>query len=225
MSNNEEKDKILIVEDEEDTKFILNTLLKRAGYEVRTAVNGLQALEILKEFKPHVILADWTMPEMDGVELCNILKGKEEFKSVYYIILTARATLRDKVEGLDTGADDFLVKPTDNQELLARIRTGIRITKLQEELKTAEHNKALIEMAFTAGHQINNPLSSLVLSIENIKSELSESELKKIAEEIEIMEEAIRRIKKTVDTLAQLKNPKLTDYTSGTQMLDLDSDL
>jgi len=97
---------------------------------------------------------------------------KEEYKTIYYIILTARATLRDLVEGLETGADDFLVKPTENQELLARIRAGIRITKLQEELKLAEHNKALVEMAFTTGHNINNPLASLILSIENLKNEV-----------------------------------------------------
>ncbi len=220
----ENKDKILIVEDEQDTKYILETLLKRSGYEIRTANNGVEALETLKEFKPHVILADWTMPLMDGVELCDRLRKKEEYKSIYYIILTARGTLRDKIEGLDTGADDFLVKPTDNQELLARIRTGIRITKLQEELKEAEHNKALVEMAFTAGHQINNPLASLSLSVENIKQELDEKELAKIQDDIEIIEEAIKRIKNAADALKNLQNPKLTDYASGKQMLDLGAD-
>ena len=220
----EKKDKILVVEDEQDTKYILETLLKRSGYEIRTANNGLEALEVLQNFKPHVILADWTMPLMDGVELCDRLRKEEEYKSIYYIILTARGTLRDKIEGLDTGADDFLVKPTDNQELLARIRTGIRITKLQEELKKAEHNKALVEMAFTAGHQINNPLASLSLSVENIKQELDEKEFSKIQDDIEIIEEAIKRIKNAADSLKNLQNPKLTDYASGKQMLDLDTE-
>ncbi len=220
----EKKDKILVVEDEQDTKYILETLLKRSGYEIRTANNGLEALEVLQNFKPHVILADWTMPLMDGVELCDRLRKEEEYKSIYYIILTARGTLRDKIEGLDTGADDFLVKPTDNQELLARIRTGIRITKLQEELREAEHNKALVEMAFTAGHQINNPLASLSLSVENIKQELNEKEFSKIQDDIEIIEEAIKRIKNAADSLKNLQNPKLTDYASGKQMLDLDTE-
>ena len=220
----EKKDKILVVEDEQDTKYILETLLKRSGYEIRTANNGLEALEVLQNFKPHVILADWTMPLMDGVELCDRLRKEEEYKSIYYIILTARGTLRDKIEGLDTGADDFLVKPTDNQELLARIRTGIRITKLQEELREAEHNKALVEMAFTAGHQINNPLASLSLSVENIKQELDEKEFTKIQDDIEIIEEAIKRIKNAADALKNLQNPKLTDYASGKQMLDLGAD-
>jgi DNA-binding response OmpR family regulator len=219
--SNDIKDKILLVEDEEDTKMVLTRLLRKSGYEVETAKNGYEALEVLKRFKPHIILADWTMPEMDGVELLNILRNKEEYKSIYYIILTARATLRDKIEGLDTGADDFLVKPTDNQELLARIRAGIRITKLQQELKEAEHNKALVEMAFTTGHQINNPLASLTLSLENLKSELTPEEIEKIRDEIAIMEESVKRIKKAVDSLIHLKDPELTNYTDGTHMLKL----
>ena len=82
----EEKDRILVVEDEEDTRFILNRLLSKNNYEVQTAENGEAALEILKEFKPKVVLADWTMPVMDGLQLCDILKSKEESKLIYYIV-------------------------------------------------------------------------------------------------------------------------------------------
>ncbi len=223
VDKKEEKDKILVVEDQRDTSLILTALLKKHNYTVKTAKNGVEALEILKKFHPHVILADWTMPEMDGVELCNILKSKEEYKSIYYIILTGRATLRDIIEGLDTGADDFLTKPTENQELLARIRTGIRITKLQEELKKAEHDKALVQLAFSTGHQINNPLASLLLSLENIKEELDEESFKKIKDDFEIVEKAAERIRESVNAFINLKNPKLTNYTSDTQMLDIEN--
>lgn len=168
------KDKILIVEDEADTRFILERLLTKNEYEVKTAENGLIALDVLENFKPKVIIADWTMPQMDGLKLCNILKGKEEYKLIYFIVLTARASLKDRVTGLDVGADDFLVKPVENQELLARIRSGVRIHNLQNELKNIEHNKALIEMACTIGHKINNPLSSLMMSVKNLQSELNE---------------------------------------------------
>ena len=134
-----EKNKILVVEDERDTRFILDKLLTKNNYDVVTSVNGEEALKILKEFNPQVILADWTMPVMDGIELCKIIKEEEKYKSIYFIILTARASLKDRVTGLDFGADDFLVKPVENQELLARIRSGIRIHNLQNELKNIEH--------------------------------------------------------------------------------------
>ena len=73
---------------------------------------------------PEVIIADWTMPVMDGLELCDIVKKDERYKIIYFIILTARASIKDRVTGLDVGADDFLVKPVQNQELLARIRSS-----------------------------------------------------------------------------------------------------
>ena len=110
------KDRVLIVEDEKDTRFILNKLLTKNDYEVESTSNGKEALELIKKFMPKVILADWTMPVMDGIELCNRLKSNENTKLIYYIILTARSSLNDKIRGLDIGADDFLSKPIENQD-------------------------------------------------------------------------------------------------------------
>ncbi len=216
------KDKILVVEDEKDTRFILEKLLTRNNYEVVTAVNGEDALEVLKTFSPKVILADWTMPVLDGLALCNILKGDEKYKSIYFIILTARSSLKDRIMGLDIGADDFLVKPVENQELLARIRSGIRIYNLQNELKDAEHNKAVIEMACTIGHKINNPLSSLVLSLKTIENELSEEEKSKLSDELKTINESVERINKFVQQLIYLQNPQLIDYIDENRMIKTD---
>lgn len=215
-------DKILIVEDEEDTRFILNRLLTKNGYEVKTAENGSKALEVLASYKPKVILADWTMPVMDGLQLCNLVKRKEDFKTVYFIVLTARASLKDRVAGLDVGADDFLVKPIENQELLARIRSGIRIYNLQNELKGIEHNKALVEMACTIGHRINNPLSSLKMSVDTLHSELSDNQKKKFEDDFEIITESIKRIEKFVSTLQRLENPELSEYAINQKMLKIE---
>lgn len=216
------KDRVLIVEDEKDTRFILEKLLTRSNYEVATAVNGEEALETLKTFSPKVILADWTMPVLDGIALCNILKGDEKYKTIYYIILTARSSLKDRIMGLDIGADDFLVKPIENQELLARIRSGVRIYNLQNELRNIEHSRAVVEMACTIGHKINNPLSSLVLSIKSIENELSREDLQKLSEDIKIMKESTDRIHKFVQELVHLQNPQLVDYVDENRMLKMD---
>lgn len=213
------KDKILIVEDEKDTRFILEKLLSRNNYEVVTAVNGEEALEVLKTFTPKVIVADWTMPVMDGLSLCNILKADPKHKLTYFIILTARSSLRDRIMGLDVGADDFLVKPVENQELLARIRSGIRIYNLQNELKNIEHSKAVLEMATTIGHKINNPLSSLLLSLKNIENEISPSEKEKLSDDFSTINESIERIRKFVDELINLKTAETEDYTSDQKMI------
>ncbi len=214
------KEKVLIVEDEKDTRYILERLLSKNNFEVLSSINGEDALEKLKEFEASVILADWTMPIMDGIELCKIIKSDEKKKLIYFIMLTARASLKDRITGLDVGADDFLVKPIDNQELLARIRSGVRIYSLQNELKTIEHDRAIIEMACTIGHKINNPLSSLSVTLTDLRSQLlKKTEFK---EDFEIIFESIERIKKLVNNLIEIESPEIIDYTQDNKMLKID---
>jgi DNA-binding response OmpR family regulator len=215
------KNKVLIVEDDRDTSFLLNKLLTKHGYEVLSSKNGEEAIVILKTVTPQVIVADWTMPIMDGLQLCKLLKKDDKYKSIYFIMLTARATLADRVLGFDIGADDFIVKPIENQELLARIKSGIRIHDLQTELKSIEHQKAILEMACTIGHQINNPLSSLIISLQNVKLELSSDEHN---DDIDIIEKSIERIKNLVNDLIHLQNPELIDYTPDKKMIRLKSE-
>jgi len=219
--NDLNKERILIVEDEEDTCYILERLLSKNGYEVASASNGEEALKIIDEYNPKVIVADWTMPVMDGIELCNILKNEEKHKLIYYIILTARVAISDKVKGLDVGADDFLVKPVENEELLARIRSGVRIHNLQHELKLIEHSKAIVEMACTIGHKINNPLSGLVFSVQNLESELKDKNVEGVEEDLEIIHQSVERIKNLTQELVKLDRPELINYADDKKMLKL----
>jgi sigma-B regulation protein RsbU (phosphoserine phosphatase) len=214
-------DKILIVEDEKDTRFILEKLLTKNGYEVVITHNGSEALDVLKTFSPKVIVADWTMPILDGLQLCKILKSNDDTKVIYYIILTARTSLKDRVTGLDVGADDFLIKPIENQELLARIRSGTRIFNLQNELKSIEHSKAIVEMACTIGHQFNNPLSSLMMTINNIEEEIKSKDFNELDDDFKIVSQSIVRIKSLVDDLVHLQNPTTIDYTAENKMIKL----
>lgn len=218
-----EKDKVLIVEDDPDTRFILRRSLEKSKYEVEATENGKTALKALESFSPKVIIADWTMPEMDGLELCQILKDEPRYKLIYFIILTARSSLKDRVTGLDFGADDFLIKPVETQELLARIRSGVRIHNLQSELKQVEHKKAIIEMACTIGHQINNPLSSLLLSLENLIQEATIDKAKNTQEDIMIIRESVERIKNLVQKLMNIQNPEIVKYAGEKQMLKIDN--
>lgn len=217
-----EKDKILVVEDERDTRFILEKLLNKNNFEVMTANNGQEALKMLETYTPKVILADWTMPIMDGLELCNQIKSSEKNKIIYYIILTARTSLRDRVTGLDLGADDFLMKPIENQELVARIKSGIRIFNLQKELKAIEHSKAVVELACTIGHKINNPLSSLKISMNNLKEIALQNPSEHTKEDFQIMQQSIERIQTFVQQLTHLENPEIINYSDDSKMIKLD---
>ncbi len=215
------KKNILIVEDDRDAAYALNKNLEKNNYQVKVVYNGDEALNVIDEFQPRVIIADWTMPIMDGLTLLDTLRADDRYKDIYFIMLTARGTVRDQIEGITYGADNFLVKPADPNVILAYVKAGMRITELQEELKEAEHAKALIEMAFTTGHQINNPLAGILMSLESIKAELDEKEISKISEELDIIEKSVARVQEAVKKLTYLKNPSLISYTSDTKMLNL----
>jgi two-component system response regulator MprA len=115
--------RVLIVEDDADIADVLRRSLRNEGYEVRTSADGVEALDIASGFIPDLVVLDLGLPVMDGVEVCRRLRSDGD---VPILMLTARAETEDRVTGLDSGADDYLVKPFERQELLARIRALLR---------------------------------------------------------------------------------------------------
>lgn len=115
--------RVLIVEDDEAIVDVLRRTLRAEGYEVRAALDGPEALEDLDEFAPDLVVLDLGLPGMDGMEVMGRIREDSE---VPVLMLTARADPEDRVAGLDTGADDYLIKPFDRAELLARIRALLR---------------------------------------------------------------------------------------------------
>jgi two-component system response regulator MprA len=115
--------RVLVVEDDAEIADVLRRFLRQEGHEVRTAVDGEEALPAASEFVPDLVILDLGLPGLDGVEVCRQLRASGD---VSILILTARTELDDRVEGLDSGADDYLMKPFERQELLARIRALLR---------------------------------------------------------------------------------------------------
>ncbi|PCH92426.1 MAG: phosphate regulon transcriptional regulatory protein PhoB [Rhodobacteraceae bacterium] len=118
--------KILIVEDEPSQLELLSYNLSVEGYEVLKAETGEEGLLILQEQEVDLVLLDWMLPEISGLEVCRQIKRGKTTKATPVIMLTARGEEEDKVRGLDTGADDYIVKPYSIKELLARVRAGLR---------------------------------------------------------------------------------------------------
>ncbi|WP_136608015.1 response regulator transcription factor [Paenibacillus dokdonensis] len=114
---------ILLVEDEHNVSQFIQLELQHEGYEVTVAVNGEQALEYFQKKDWNLILLDWMLPKLDGLEVCRRIRKTSD---VPIILLTARDYLGDKIAGLDTGADDYITKPFEIEELLARVRTNLR---------------------------------------------------------------------------------------------------
>jgi DNA-binding response OmpR family regulator len=127
--------KILIAEDDAVSRRLLELFLTRWGYDVIEVKDGLKALEILnRENPPAVAILDWMMPGMDGIEVCRRVRESQKMSPTHIILLTARNGKADIVQGLAAGADDYVSKPFDRDELHARIQVGIRMVELRRKL-------------------------------------------------------------------------------------------
>ena len=134
---------ILVVDDDPDIREVLKDRLESFGYRVLVASSGKECLEVLDKQSPELVLLDIGMPGMNGIEVVRRLKQDEKYKGIPVILLTAKGSQEDKVEGLDAGADDYVVKPFDSFELLARVRSMMRIKQMHDALE--EWNRTLEE--------------------------------------------------------------------------------
>jgi sigma-B regulation protein RsbU (phosphoserine phosphatase) len=132
--------RVLIAEDDMISRRVLQATLERWGYEVTVTCDGQSALQALSsENSPRLAILDWMMPKLDGIEVCRCIRGMPGSSPRYLILLTAKGSKQDIVTGLDGGADDYLTKPFDRDELHARLRVGMRMVELQNSLADRVH--------------------------------------------------------------------------------------
>jgi two-component system, cell cycle response regulator len=135
---------ILLAEDDPVTRMLMTRFLKKAGYQVDAVADGTEALEHMTKHYYPFLVTDWEMPEMDGIELCKAVRNLQLDGYVYALLLTARNAKEHIIAGLEAGADDYLVKPVHEPELIARLNTGRRILALEHSLRAAnERNRIL----------------------------------------------------------------------------------
>lgn len=133
------KKMVLVIEDEDAQAQILQYNLEAAGYIVKVAPTADEGLLLAAEYLPDLVVLDWMLPDMSGIEVCRQIKSKPPTKNIPVIMLTARGTEDDKVRGLEVGADDYMVKPHSTKELIARIKANLRKTGISDvELNYAD---------------------------------------------------------------------------------------
>ena len=154
------KANILYVEDSETQGAATKKFLEQSGYTVTWILEGMPALRIAKTQPVDVILLDCVLPDIDGTKICNWLKRDEDTKRIPIIMLTAKTSTADKVQGLDSGADDYLSKPYDEEELGARIAASLRTKSLQDELKR-KNDEIQRMLATLAALSVTDPLTGL----------------------------------------------------------------
>ncbi len=144
MMEPEQRFRLLLVEDEPTQRLLLDRQLTRAGYVVETARNGEEALARILQGQVQILITDWDMPGMDGVTLCRQVRKANLTGYLYILLLTSYGSISDIVAGLDAGADDYLKKPADEAELLARLKAGRRIVELERSLRDAQSQLRLL---------------------------------------------------------------------------------
>ena len=152
---------VLIIEDDLTSRIFLRKSLEGQGYDVVLAAGGLEGLELARAIQPALIICDWIMPDMDGLAVCRQVKAEPSLSSTFFILLTARTQVEDCVLGLDSGADEFLSKPLEIAELQARVRAGLRLQHVNQDLQT---QKQILESELTEAASYVRSLLPLPMS-------------------------------------------------------------
>lgn len=133
--------KVLVVEDEEALATLLEYNLRREHFDVALAGDGEEAMLKIAEFQPDIVILDWMLPKLSGIEVCRQIRSRSETRNLPVIMLTARSEEADRIRGLETGADDYLTKPFSTQELIARVRAVLRRIRpalVEEEVRVGD---------------------------------------------------------------------------------------
>lgn len=208
---------ILVVDDQPINVQLLKRKLEREGIKVIAAYNGLEALDLVRKDKPDLILLDVMMPDMDGIEVCQRLQNDEETRGIPVIFITARTTKESKLEGLGVGAVDYITKPIDLDETLARVQTQLRFVTINRQLvdltrRLEESRKAATIGAVTQGiaHNLNNLLGVVIGYLDLVKAYYDKPEqVKKNAQHVEDAVQRIVTIIKQLSTLVVKSRPPL----------------
>jgi len=213
----------LVIEDDEITRAMLCGLLEEWGYQVKSAASGAVAWQLLQRHDaPRLVLLDWELPELDGIDLCRRVRREENGRRFYLLMLTVRENSSDLVEALEAGADDFLAKPCVPEVLRARIGVGERLLGLQDELEYQKKFEGVLEMAGAVCHEMNQPLQGVLSGVEIIQLEMGEDN--PLREPVDLILQGTKRMILVTRKLMHLSRYKSIDYVmDGCRIVDIDA--
>lgn len=212
---------ILVIDDDPDFLTGMVALLRAEGYTVFTAQDCVAAWDALVQQKPEVLILDWNLPGSDGLSLLRQMRSSPDHKNRYTIMVTARSGRGDLVRGIHEGADDYLTKPFDNAELIARIGVGFRTRRLERELAEQIRKATVLEMAGTVAHEIGNPLAAAKLLQQRIAMRIDPGNAPELARELTALGAELQRIEGLVRKAQSLSRVRSKPYAADLQIIDL----
>jgi phosphoserine phosphatase RsbU/P len=214
---------ILVIDDDIEYAAGLLQMLKEEGFAVVFSADGHEAWGKIVSEKPEVILVDWSLPGLDGLHLLRKLRSDSAHRDRYAIMVTARTERSDIVTGMEAGADDYLTKPFNNDELLARIKVGLRTRELERELTDQARSRTVREMAGSVAHEIGNPLTAAKLLCQKIQTRLATTHSPEIKRDIQALTDEIRRIEMLVRKAQSITHVRSKPYAGDLQIIDLEA--
>jgi DNA-binding response OmpR family regulator len=216
--------KILVVDDLPENVFMLQDRLEHEGYEVITAYDGETGMEKANSELPDLILLDVMMPGITGFEVCKALVNDPKTRNIPIILVTAKVGAEDTKEGLEAGAFDYIKKPFNRIELLARVNSALKLSEAQKLLIKAEKQSVFAATVVTANHKIKQPLTLMNLSAAAIKRELGKEPISKeaVTKRLAYIELAIKEINDVLNNMNSIKDPTLSEYTKNIKMINVD---
>ncbi|MCX7875269.1 MAG: response regulator [Melioribacteraceae bacterium] len=218
--------KILVIDDLPDNVFLLQDRLEKEGFEVIKAYNGLMGIQKAEEENPDLILLDIILPDISGFDVCKKLTTQEKTKLIPIILLTALTEAENTRAGLQAGAFDYVKKPFNRTELLARINSALRFSEMNKLLLEMEKIKTYAATVVTANHEIKQPLTQINLSVAAIRRELIKDEFSKevINKRIDFIENASREINLILEKLASIKKPIIEPYDNDLHIVKINEE-
>jgi len=218
--------KILVIDDLPENVFMLQDRLEHEGFEVLTAYDGYTGIDKARNELPDLILLDVMMPDITGLEVCKILVNEPTTKDIPIILVTAKSGAEDTKEGLEAGAFDYIKKPFNRIELLARVKSALKLSEAHKLLLSAEKRDTYLATVVTANHKIKQPLTLLSLSSAAIKRELSKEDISKegILKRVKYIDIAVKEITDVLNQLHAIKDPVLSEYTSNIKMIKVEDE-
>lgn len=211
--------KILVVDDDESLVGLLRTVLSSSGYSVEAAISGAEALRLTRISHPDLILMDIGLPDISGLEILRQIRAQAEFKEIIVMLITGTTGLEMKIEGFNTGANDYISKPVNPRELLLKIDRFLKTVEVQKDKLVSKQKETLHTVVNTLAHELSSPLAAIRYQIRASAQEQQLEVLRNCLANIDLsakrMEEIIMELQSAIRFVSKEPIP-------GVHLLDLE---